>query len=131
MEGIERLEAEVLEMNNCNISAIFDYLKTRKDLYEKFNNEEKTIHQMYEFIYKRAMKHKIGNVAMIDDKVVCLWAITYFKKSNAELGINNGKKEVITLANKNQKETTVKQENTPKENEPETNQISIFQEVEK
>ena len=35
MEGLERLQAEVLEMNNYNISAIFDYLKTRNDLHEK------------------------------------------------------------------------------------------------
>ena len=42
MEGLERLESEVLEMNNCNISAIFDYLKTREDLYEKFHNDRQS-----------------------------------------------------------------------------------------
>ncbi len=36
------------------------------------------IHQMYEFIYKKAGKQKIGNVAMISDRVVYLWAVTYF-----------------------------------------------------
>lgn len=85
MEGLERLENEVLEMNNCNISAIFDYLKTRTDLYEKFNNKEKSIHQMYEFIYEKARKQKVDNVAMISDRVVYLWAVTYFLKSNDEL----------------------------------------------
>ena len=59
MEGLERLEAEVLEMNNCNISAIFDYLKTRTDLYEYFNNKEKSIKQMYKFIYEKERKQKI------------------------------------------------------------------------
>lgn len=50
MEGLERLETEGLEMNNNNISAIFEYLKTRNELYENFNNEEKSIKQMYKFI---------------------------------------------------------------------------------
>jgi len=83
MEGIERLEAEVLEMNNSNISAIFEYLKTRNDLYEKFNNKEKSIHQMYKFIYGKASKQRIDNVAMISDRMVYLWAVTYFCNSNA------------------------------------------------
>ena len=87
MKGLERLENEVLEMNNSNISAIFDYLKTRADLYEKFNNEEKSIRQMYEFIYEKARKQKVDNVAMISDRVVYLWAVTYFIKSNDELGL--------------------------------------------
>ena len=50
MNGLERLEAEVLEMNNNSVSAVFNYLKTRKDLYEKFDNEEKSIAEMYEYI---------------------------------------------------------------------------------
>ena len=35
MEGIEKLEVEVTDMNNSSISVIWDYLKTRTDLYEK------------------------------------------------------------------------------------------------
>ena len=38
MEGLERLENEVLEMNNCNISAIFDYLKTLKLTFSVIKN---------------------------------------------------------------------------------------------
>lgn len=131
MEGLERLEAEVLEINNCNISAIFDYLKTRTELYEKFNNEEKSIQQMYEFIYEKAMKQKIHNVAMISDRVVYLWAITYFSKSNAELGIKIQKvmppkpTEVIKETEKKAKKEEIK----PEEKKEEDNQINLFQEV--
>ena len=131
MEGLERLEAEVLEMNNCNITAIFNYLKTRTELYEKFNNEEKSIQQMYEFIYEKARKQKINNVAMISDRVVYLWAITYFSKSNAELGIKIKRvmppkpAEVIKETEKKVK----KEELKPEEKKKEDNQINLFQEV--
>lgn len=134
MEGIERLEAEVLEMNNCNISAIFEYLKTREDLYEYFNNEEKHINQMYKFIYEKAKKQKIGNVAIISDRMVYLWAITYFSKSNEELGIKEehkvmppSAKEVIEKIEKKQ----TKKEETPVEDKQQDNQITLFQEVQK
>lgn len=129
MEGLEKLEAEVLEMNNCNISIIFDYIKTRTDLYEKFNNKEKSIHQMYEFIYEKAKKQKIDNVAMISDKVVYLWAVTYFLKSNDELGIKEKSSHSPTSNKKaetdNKKNSTQNLEETKVEN----NQITLFQEV--
>ena len=126
MEGLERLEAEVLEMNNCNISAIFDYLKTQTDLYEKFNNEEKSIQQMYEFICEKARKQEINNVAMVSDRVVYLWAIIYFSKSNEELGIKD--KRVIPPK---PAEVIKKNEEKPKkvEKKKEDNQITLFQEV--
>lgn len=133
MEGLERLENEVLEMNNCNISAIFDYLKTRADLYEKFNNEEKSIHQMYEFIYEKAKKQKVDNVAMISDRVVYLWAVTYFLKSNDELGLKE--KRVMPPAPaeviKENEKKIKKEETKPEEKKVKDNQITLFQEVQK
>lgn len=133
MEGLERLEAEVLEMNNNNISAIFEYLKTRNELYESFNNEEKSIKQMYKFIYDKAAKQKINNVAMISDRMVYLWAVTYFSKSNEELGLKEEPKvmppsadEVIkNIENKKSK----KEEKTPEDNKQKDNQITLFTEV--
>jgi hypothetical protein len=133
MEGIEKLQAEVLEMNNYNISAIFNYLKTRKELYEKFNNEEKSIKQMYEFICERARKQVKDNVAMIDDRVVYLWAVTYFNKSNEELELNKKTKPTTkpTEKNKDDNKTNEKIEEKQKEIKPEDNQITLFQEVQK
>ena len=87
MEGIERLEMGAQEMNDYNVIGIVNYLKTRTDLYEKFNNEEKTVKQMYDFVCDKARKHQKNYVAMIADNVVYLWAVTYFSKSNEELGI--------------------------------------------
>lgn len=124
MEGIERLEAEVLEMNNPSVSVIFNYLKSRKDLYQYFNNAEKSIKQMYKFIYERARKQQKDNVAVIDDKVVFLWAVLYFTRSNEELGLNEKKamppssEEVIKKINKKKEEEKNKD-----------NQLNLFKEV--
>lgn len=130
MEGLERLEKEVLEMNNNNILAIFEYLKTRTDLYEKFNNSEKSIKQMYKFICEKAKKQAINNVAMINGKMVYLWAVTYFNKINSELGLNETPKvmppsanEVIKNIEKKEKENETKKDNLE--------QITLFQEVSK
>lgn len=133
MEGLERLEAEVLEMNNNNISAIFEYLKTRNELYESFNNEEKSIKQMYKFIYDKAAKQKIDNVAMISDRMVYLWAVTYFSKSNEELGFKEEPKVMPPSADeviKNiEKKKSKKEEKAPEDNKQKDNQITLFTEV--
>ena len=133
MEGLERLEAEVLEMNNNNISAIFEYLKTRNELYESFNNEEKSIKQMYKFIYDKAAKQKIDNVAMISDRMVYLWAVTYFSKSNEELGLKEEPKVMPPSADeviKNiEKKKLKKEEKAPEDNKQKDNQITLFTEV--
>lgn len=130
MNGIERLQAEVLEMNNYNVATIFEYLKTRTDLYEYFDNEKKSITQMYEYMCNKAEKLKQGKVAMIHDNVVYLWAITYFKKSNEELGIKEKKvmpptptKVIEKIDNKK-----IKKEEKVSE-EQKDNQITLFQEV--
>lgn len=132
MEGLERLEAEVLEMNDYNVSAIFEYLKTRKDLYEKFNNEEKSIEQMYKFICDKAKNIAKNNVAMVADKVVYIWAMTYFNKSNKELGIQEKRVMPPTpeevLKKEAEKKAKKEKEEQEKKAEEKDNQISMFQE---
>ena len=125
MEGIEKLRAEVLEINNSNITTIFNYLENRKDLYNTFNNNEKSTKQMYEYICNQAEKQKIGKVAMIADNVVLLWAVNYFLKSNKELGLIKETKKEKTPIEIDKKEINV--DTIKKENENE--QMSIFQEV--
>lgn len=127
MEGIERLEAEVLEINNSNVTAIFEYLKTRNDMAEYFNNKEKNIKQMYKFIYNKASKQKIDNVAMISDRMVYLWAVTYFTKSNEELGLKDEKKEIKPAVKNNEDKEKVLEEKVCSKNQD--TQISLFQEV--
>lgn len=132
MEGLERLETEVLEMNNSYILAIFEYLKTRTDLYEYFNNKEKSIKQMYKFIYEKSRKQKIDNVAMISDRMVYLWAVTYFTKTNEELDLNE-KKVIPPSSNeviKNmEKKKSKKGKKSSEVNQIADNQMTLFQEV--
>lgn len=129
MKGIERLEAEALEMKNSNITAIFEYLKTRKELWENFNNKEKSIKQMYKYMYNKASKHKIDNVAMIGDKLVYLWAITYFSKSNEELGLNEKKVMPPSADEVIKKFEKKKDEKKEEENKSKDNQITLFEEA--
>lgn len=124
-ERIKTLELEVAEMNNYIVSKIFEYLKSKTELYEYFNNNEKNIKDMYEFICKKAEKQSYDRVAMVEDKVVYLWAVMYFIKSNEELGIKRQQKH--------SKETSTSQlEETKKEiTKNDNNQISMFEESDK
>lgn len=125
MEGLERLQSQVEELNDYNISNIWDYLKTRKELYKKFNNEEKSINQMYEYICDKASKVRKGNVAMVTDRVVYLWAMTYFNKTNEELGLYTKKLAPKKVEVKENIQDKPKKE----ENKIEDNQTSLFEEV--
>lgn len=135
MEGLERLETEVLEIDNSSVSAVFNYLKTRKDLYEKFNNKEKSIKQMWNYICDKARKKSKNNVTVVQDNLVFIWAVNYFCKNNSELGIKekNAKKvmsssadEVVKKFNNKSYEELQHQENEQKKDED--NQISLFKE---
>ena len=127
MEGIERLEQEALAMNDHNIILIFDYIKNKEELKDKFNNEEKTIKGMYEFICNKARIVSQNNVAMVQDNIVYLWAMAYFNKSNEELGIN---KKITSLKKETKKNETKKDKNKEEKKENNTtNQVSLFKEV--
>lgn len=125
MEGKERLEQETIEMNNYNVVLIFNYIKDKDELQEKFDNEEKTIKGMYEFICGKAKTLAQNGVAAVNDKVVYLWAITYFCKSNEELGIKKEEKKIKNATDAS-KEGISDKEKGIKESDK---QVSIFEEV--
>lgn len=131
MNGLEKIEKEVLEMENPSVTKIFEYLKSRKDLYEKFNNKEKSIKQMYKYICDKAQTKAKNHVAVIDDNLVYLWAVIYFNRSNKELGIKKEKaippsaKDVIGKIDKEHAKKS--EEQTRKQD----TQISMFEEVQK
>ena len=127
MEGLKRLEQEVMEMNNFNVYTIFNQIKDLPELQDKFDNKEKTIKGMYEYVYEKARTVKQGNVAMVNDRIVCLWAANYFKHSNEELGIKEKKVSpppVKKAENENQQD-----EKEQKKEDEKNAQISIFSEV--
>ena len=125
MEGKERLEQETIEMNNYNVVLIFNYIKDKDELQEKFDNEEKTIKGMYEFICGKAKTLAQNGVAAVNDKVVYLWAITYFCKSNEELGIKKEEKKIKSATDASKEGISDKEKGIKESNE----QVSIFEEV--
>lgn len=129
MEGIERLEMEVAELDIYSITKIFNYLKTRNDLYENFKNKEKSMEEMYDYIYRKSEKHKYKNMAMMDDKIVYMWAVTYFSKSNEELGIK--KEKIAPSPTKKVEKKIVKEAVKEERAKTQDNQITLFQGVQK
>ena len=91
--------------------------------------------QMYKYICDKARKQQKNNVAMIADKVVYLWAVTYFNKSNEELGIKKEKKVMPPSADeviKKIDEKNAKKEDEKKaEDKTKDSQITLFEEVQK
>ena len=125
MEGKERLEQETIEMNNYNVVLIFNYIKDKDQLQEKFDNEEKTIKGMYEFICGKAKTLAQNGVAAVNDKVVYIWAITYFCKSNEELGIKKEEKKIKSATDASKESISNKEKGIKESDE----QVSIFEEV--
>ena len=112
-ERLKQLIAEIKE--NTNISAedkkgilkVTEYLLTRNDMDEKFNNTEKTLLEMWEFIKDEAREKATNGVAILDDEEVYSIAIHYFDESNESLGIGKEtkSKKKHTSGDKTQKQS--------------------------
>ena len=98
----ERINAQVDEIKNdkkigvqdkAGILKVAEYLLTREDMEEKYNNEEKTLRDMWEFIKDEAKKKAENNVAVLGDEEVYSIAIHYFDESNETLGIGKVQKK--------------------------------------
>jgi len=110
MEGLERIKILASEVKNKPLLKVVDYLLSRKDMNEKYLNEEKSLKQMISFIRKEAEKQQEDGMAMIEDEVVYGWAIHYFDESNEKLGLNEKKeekKEEKTSNNNSEKEIKI------------------------
>lgn len=112
----ERINAQIDEIKNdkkigaqvkAAILKVAEYLLTREDMDEKYNNEEKTLKGMWDFIEGEAKKRAENNVAVIPDVEVYSIAIHYFDESNEALGIEKEqKKEKSTSKATKAKENT-------------------------
>lgn len=131
MTGIERLRILSEGTKNQALVKVIDYLETRKDMYERYLNEEKTPEQMWQYITKKAKEQSINNCAVIDDRVVYVWAISYFLATNESLNLtktdtSKSKEESKKDAKKETKKIkTKKSEEQPEEQETPNNVIDI------
>ena len=103
--GLERIKKLSAEVKDKAVLKIINYLLSRKDMNEKYLNEEKTLTQMIEFIKAKAKEKATNGVAMIEDDEVFSWAIHYFDESNKDLKISRTKEDVEV---KEEKKSTVK-----------------------
>lgn len=103
--GLERIKKLSAKVKDKAVLKIIDYLLSRKDMNEKYLNEEKSLTQMIEFIKAKAKEKATNGVAMIEDDEVYSWAIHYFDESNKDLKISKTKSDVEV---KEEKKSTVK-----------------------
>lgn len=103
--GLKRIKKLSAEVKDKAVLKIINYLLSRKDMNEKYLNEEKTLTQMIEFIKAKAKEKATNGVAMIEDDEVYSWAIHYFDESNKDLKISKTKSDVEV---KEEKKSTVK-----------------------
>lgn len=103
--GLERIKKLSAKVKDKAVLKIIDYLLSRKDMNEKYLNEEKTLTQMIEFIKAKAKEKATNGVAMIEDDEVYSWAIHYFDESNKDLKISKIKEDIEI---KEEKKSTVK-----------------------
>ena len=103
--GLERIKKLSAEVKDKAVLKIIDYLLSRKDMNEKYLNEEKSLTQMIEFIKSKAREKTTNGVAMIEDDEVYSWAIHYFDEYNKDLKISKIKEDVEV---KEEKKSTVK-----------------------
>lgn len=131
MTGIERLRILSEGTKNQALVKVIDYLETRKDMYERYLNEEKTPEQMWQYITKKAKEQSINNCAVIDDRVVYVWAISYFLATNESLNLtttdtSKSKEDPKKDIKKETRKTkTKKSEEQPVEQETPNNVIDI------
>ena len=98
----EKINSQIEEVKNdknigpgdkAGILKVAEYLLTREDMDEKYNNPEKTLMKMWDFIKEEARKKAENNVAVIPDEEVYSIAIHYFDESNEALGIEKEQKK--------------------------------------
>ena len=114
MDGIERIKVLSSEVKDEALLAIIDYLVSRKDMNDKYLNEEKSLQQMIDFIMSEAQKKAKDNRAIVKDEVVFGWAIHYWDEPNDKLERNKVAKVATKSSKKIATDTSKKTETKPK-----------------
>lgn len=128
----EKINSQIEEVKNdknigpgdkAGILKVAEYLLTREDMNEKYNNAEKSLIEMWNFIKEEARKKAENGVAVMEDTDVYSIAIHYFDESNEALEISKRqKKEKSTTKATKTKENTKTVDNVqeqPKEEKAE------------
>ena len=122
-ERLKQLITEIKE--NTNISAedkkgilkVAEYLLTRNEMDEKYNNPEKSLLEMWKFIKDEAKEKAINGVAVMDDEEVYSIAIHYFDESNEKLKIKSKTTKATKKARATESDDTPKNEELKQQGE--------------
>lgn len=90
MNGYDRIKKQYLSLESKDdvIKKIITFLMKRSNMNELYLKEEKNLNDMMKYIKDQAREKAVNNVSIIEDEQVYAWIVTYFSKSNDELGIN-------------------------------------------
>lgn len=110
MNGFERLKEQVKDQEDMALKQTVDYLLSRKDMEQKYLNEEKNLEGMCKFIRSKGIQHLKNGWNYITNEVVFAWAIMYFSLPNKFLKIDTPTKKQET------KNDTTKQKSVTKNN---------------
>ena len=91
MEGRKHLQALAKGQENTALLTVVSYLETLEEMDSKFLNEEKTLKGMTDYIKSNASKQAVDGYACVEDEVVFEWAVSYWTKSDEELGLKSAK----------------------------------------
>ena len=129
MNGIERLQEAVKGQEDAALRQTVDYLISRKDMEQRYLNEEKNLKGMVDFIRGKSKKHLKNGWTYITNEVVFAWAIMYFSLPNELLKIKENK-EIQKKPNKEvkQKNNVIPIEKGKKviEEKKKVDQLSLF-----
>lgn len=114
MNGFDRLKEQLKDEKDIALKQTIDYLISRKDMEQKYLNEEKTVDGMQQFIKGKGHKHFTNGWAYIPNEVVFSWAIMYFSLPNSILKITDTSKK-----------SSKKQENNTNTSDKKDNIISL------
>lgn len=120
MVGIDRIKKLMENVkNNMAIKKIAEYLITRNDMDEKYQNENKDLDKMWKFIESAARKKAQNGCAVLEDQEVYNLAIHYFDEPDEALEKEN-KTESNTdkRTEKTEKEEKKSTDNTQKKEKP-------------
>jgi hypothetical protein len=130
MSGFERLEKAVEGQKDVALRQTVDYLLSRKDMEQKYLNEEKTLGEMVDFIHNKAKKHLKNGWTYITNEVVFAWAIMYFALPNELLKIDRNKsvQNQIKTSQENKNNNVISIEKGKKivEKKKKIEQLSLF-----
>jgi len=90
MDGYTRIKNLYLEgtCRDTSLKRIVTFLMKKPNMSESYLNEEKNLVDMMKFIYEKAKNVASNNVACLTDEEVYDLVVTYFTKSNEEIGFN-------------------------------------------